>query len=135
MAADVEHRSVSERRALRRKFMKTASAPDEWHPEYESDELTCAYAYDSEGPMCTGVSRHFDQVVTKSAIYPRDCLPYSYGRVLAHACSLFLNLHNTGFFPDYNLLSVTDGSIWIPYLARHSEIFKKPNFQVVHRFF
>ena len=81
------------------------------------------------------VTRHIDQIVTKSAIYPRDCLPYFYGRVLADACSLFLNLHNTGFFPDYNLLSVTDGSIWIPYLARHSEIFKKPNFQVVHRFF
>jgi len=41
------------------------------------------------------------------------------------------NLHNTGFFPDCFLLSVTNGSIWIPYLARYSEIFKKPNFQVV----
>ena len=81
------------------------------------------------------VTRHIDQVVTKSAIYPRDCLPYSYGRVLAHACSLFLNLHNTGFFPDYYLLSVTDESIWIPYLARYSEIFKKPNLQLVNRFF
>jgi len=28
-------------------------------------------------------------------------------------------------------LSVTDGSIWIQYLARCSEIFKKPNFRVV----
>jgi len=54
MTADVEHRIMSERRALRRKIMKTASAPDEWHPEYESDEVTCAYTYDSEGPMCTG---------------------------------------------------------------------------------
>jgi len=36
------------------------------------------------------------------------------------------NMHNTGFFPDYYyLLSVTNGSIWIPYLARYSEIFKK----------
>jgi len=41
------------------------------------------------------------------------------------------NMHNTGFFPDCYLLSVTDGSIWIPYLARYSEIFKKPNFEVV----
>jgi len=37
-------------------------------------------------------------------------------------------MHNTGFFPDCQLLSVTDGSIWIPYLTRYSEIFKKPNF-------
>jgi len=42
-----------------------------------------------------------------------------------------ISLHNTGFFPDCCLLSVTNGSIWIPYLARYSEIFKKPNFQVV----
>ena len=36
------------------------------------------------------------------------------------------NMHNTGFFPDcYYLLSVTNGSIWIPYLTRYSEIFKK----------
>jgi len=41
------------------------------------------------------------------------------------------NIHNTGFFPDCQLLSVTDGSICIPYLARYSEIFKEPNFQVV----
>jgi len=40
-------------------------------------------------------------------------------------------MHNTGFFPDCYPLSVTDGSIWIPYLARYSEILKKPNFQVV----
>ena len=40
-------------------------------------------------------------------------------------------MHNTGFFPDCCLLSVTDGCIWIPYLARYYEIFKKPNFQVV----
>jgi len=40
-------------------------------------------------------------------------------------------MHNTGFFPNCCLLSVTNGSIWIPYLARYSEIFKKPNFQVV----
>jgi len=40
-------------------------------------------------------------------------------------------MHNTGFFPDCQLLSVTDGSIWIPYLARYPEIFQKPNFQVV----
>ena len=40
-------------------------------------------------------------------------------------------MHNTGFFPDCYLLSVTDGSISIPYLARYSEIFKKPNFQAV----
>jgi len=32
-------------------------------------------------------------------------------------------MHNTGFFPDCHLLSLTDGSIWIPYLARYSEIF------------
>ena len=41
------------------------------------------------------------------------------------------NMHNTGFFPDCHLLSLTDGSIWIPYLARYSEIFKKSDFQVV----
>jgi len=41
------------------------------------------------------------------------------------------NMHNTGFFPDCYLFSVTNGSIWIPHLARHLEIFKKPNFQVV----
>jgi len=40
-------------------------------------------------------------------------------------------MHNIGFFPDCHLLSVTDGSIWIPSLARYSEIFEKPNFQVV----
>jgi len=36
-------------------------------------------------------------------------------------------MHNTVFFPDCFLLSAIDGSIWIPYLARYSEIFKKPN--------
>ena len=41
------------------------------------------------------------------------------------------NMHNTGLFPDCQLLSLTHGSIWIPYLARYSEIFKKLNFQVV----
>jgi len=41
------------------------------------------------------------------------------------------NMHNASFFLDCYLLLVTDGSIWIPYLARYSEIFKKPNFQVV----
>jgi len=40
-------------------------------------------------------------------------------------------MHNTGSFPDCCLLSVTDGCIWIPYLARYLEIFKKPNFKVV----
>jgi len=38
------------------------------------------------------------------------------------------NMHNTGFFPDCWLLSVTNGSIWIPYLARYSEIFKETQF-------
>jgi len=33
------------------------------------------------------------------------------------------NKHHTGFFPDCHLLSLIDGSIWIPYLARYSEIF------------
>ena len=41
------------------------------------------------------------------------------------------NMHNTGFFPDCYLLSVIDGSIWIPHFARYLEIFKKLNFQVV----
>jgi len=41
------------------------------------------------------------------------------------------HMHNTGFFPDCYLLSVTDGYIWIPYLARYLEIFKKPYFQAV----
>jgi len=41
------------------------------------------------------------------------------------------NMHNTGFFPDCHLFSLTDGSIWILYLARYSKIFKKPNCQVV----
>jgi len=46
------------------------------------------------------------------------------------------NMHNTGSVPDCCLLSVTNGSICIPYLtrpylARYSEIFKKPNFQVI----
>jgi len=40
-------------------------------------------------------------------------------------------MHNTGFLPDCQLLSVTDGSIWIPYLPRYLEIFQKPNFHVV----
>jgi len=40
-------------------------------------------------------------------------------------------MHNTCFFPDCHLLAVTAGSISIPYLAGYSEIFKKPNFQVV----
>ena len=38
---------------------------------------------------------------------------------------------NTDFFPDCCLLSATNGSISTPYLARYSEIFKKPNFQAV----
>jgi len=42
-----------------------------------------------------------------------------------------LNMHTTGFFPDGYLLSVTDGSIWIPHLDRFLEILMKPNFQVV----
>jgi len=41
------------------------------------------------------------------------------------------HMYNTGFFPDYCLLSVTDGSIWIPYLARYLERVKELNFQVV----
>jgi len=41
------------------------------------------------------------------------------------------HLHNTGYFLDCYLLSVTDRSIWIPYLARYSERIKKHNFQVV----
>ena len=41
------------------------------------------------------------------------------------------HMHNTGFFPDCCLLSVTNGSSSTPYLARYSEIFKKPNFQAV----
>ena len=41
------------------------------------------------------------------------------------------NMHNTCFFPDCLLLSVAYGSIWISYLARYSEIFKKPNLEVV----
>jgi len=41
------------------------------------------------------------------------------------------NVHNTGFFLDCHLLSVTDGSICIPYLARYLEIFREPDFQVV----
>jgi len=41
------------------------------------------------------------------------------------------NMQNTGFFSDSYLLSVTNGSIWIPYLATYSKIFKKPNFQVI----
>jgi len=41
------------------------------------------------------------------------------------------NMHNTCYFPDCYLLSVTHGSIRILYLARYWEIFKKPNFQVV----
>ena len=41
------------------------------------------------------------------------------------------NMYNTCFFPDCQLLSVTNGSIWIPFLARYLEIFKKPNSQVV----
>jgi len=40
-------------------------------------------------------------------------------------------MHDTGYFPDCYLLSVTDRSIWIPYLARYSEIFKKTNFEEV----
>ena len=43
------------------------------------------------------------------------------------------NMHSTAFFPDRQLLSATSGSIWIPHLARCSEIFKEPNFQVVKR--
>jgi len=41
------------------------------------------------------------------------------------------NIHNTCFFPGCHLLYLTNGSIWILNLARHSEINKKPNFQVV----
>jgi len=41
------------------------------------------------------------------------------------------NMHTTGLFPDGYLLSVTDGSIWIPYLARYLQTLMKPNFQVV----
>ena len=41
------------------------------------------------------------------------------------------NMHNTCFFPDCQLLSLTDGSIGSLFLARYSEIFKEPNFQVV----
>jgi len=64
-------------------------------------------------------------------IFPRFALFWS-------ARSLFLiimdnspNMHNTGFFSNSYLLSITYGSIWIQYPARYLEIFKKPNFQVV----
>jgi len=41
------------------------------------------------------------------------------------------NLYNISFFPDRQNFSVTDGSIWIQYLFRYSEIFQKLNFHVV----
>ena len=31
------------------------------------------------------------------------------------------NMQNTGFFPDYHLLSVTDRSMWLPYSDEHFE--------------
>jgi len=40
-------------------------------------------------------------------------------------------MHNTGYFPECYPFSVTNGSMWIPYLAKYSEIFNKPNFQVL----
>jgi len=43
-------------------------------------------------------------------------------------------MHNAGFFPDCHLLSLINGSIWIPYLARYSEVIKKPNFQLKNDF-
>jgi len=41
------------------------------------------------------------------------------------------NMHNTCFFSDCLLLSVTNGSIWIPHPAKYSEIFEKHNREVV----
>jgi len=41
------------------------------------------------------------------------------------------HIHNAGFFPDCCFLTVIYGCIWIPYVARYSEIFKKSNFQVL----
>ena len=40
------------------------------------------------------------------------------------------NMRETGFFLDCWLLFITDGYIWIPYLARYPEKFTKPSFQV-----
>jgi len=63
-----------------------------------------------------------------SAIFPWLAFSWS-------DCSLSLiivvnspNMHNTGFFLDCLLLSVSNGFIWMLYLARYSEILKIPNF-------
>ena len=51
------------------------------------------------------VSRHIDQVVTESAIYFLDHLPYSYSRILADVCSR--NVHAV-LTPNNNNRSVKD---------------------------
>jgi len=82
------------------------------------------------------VSRHITHIsMAISANLGRDTNHNSTKLVCAPPLSLPLtivdnstNLHNTGFFQNCFLLSVTYGCIWIPYLARYLEIFKKPNF-------
>jgi len=55
------------------------------------------------------------------------CMTGTFLRVIVDSSR---NMHNTGILPDCHPLSVTDGSLWIPYLARYLEILKKPNLQV-----
>jgi len=66
-----------------------------------------------------------------SAILPWLAFSCSDGSLSLLSVDNSPNMHNTGFFPDCLLLSVTNGSIWKLYLARYSETFKQPNFQVV----
>jgi len=55
MAADVGHRPRCERApSSAAEVHEDRLCPDLWQPEYEGDESTCSYAYDGEGPMCTG---------------------------------------------------------------------------------
>jgi len=65
------------------------------------------------------------------AIFPSQTLSWSTRSLPLIIVDNCPHMHNTGFFPNCSLLSATNGSIWIPYLARYSEIFKKPNLQVV----
>ena len=89
-------------------------------PRADTDDFACrSWRY-----WCLTMSNRLGNLSIISTLLIARSLPL----IIVDNCP---HMHTTGFFPDCWLLSVTNGCIWIPYLARYLEIFKKPNLQVV----
>ena len=73
-----------------------------WYGRLRVQKLTLLVFNDVKSPEGSFHNRHFlDQLAPPPPIIVDNC-PH---------------MHKTGFFPNCYLLSVTDGSIWLPYLA------------------